>query len=56
MIFLKRVNVKMGVYVEEDNFHLQTKNSSYIFQILEDKGLQQIYFGKKFVEKTNMIT
>lgn len=41
----------MGIYVEEDNFHMQTKNCSYIFRILEDKGLQQIYFGKKICRK-----
>lgn len=39
----------MAIYVEETTkvFHLQTKHTSYIFQVMENGELGQIYYGRK---------
>ncbi|MGR3765887.1 alpha-galactosidase [Rossellomorea sp. NS-SX7] len=39
----------MPIYVTESNkqFHLQGKNVSYIFSVMENEQLGQLYFGKK---------
>ena len=44
----------MSVHVNEEHklFHLQTANTSYIFQILENGGAGQLYYGAKIPVKT----
>ena len=43
----------MSVHVNEEHklFHLQTANTSYIFQILENGGAGQLYYGAKIPVK-----
>lgn len=43
----------MSVHVNEEHklFHLQTVNTSYIFQILENGGAGQLYYGAKIPVK-----
>ncbi|SHM66043.1 alpha-galactosidase [Gracilibacillus kekensis] len=42
------------IFNEKTNeFHLQTNNSSYIFTILENKQLGQLYYGKKIRHKNS---
>ena len=43
----------MCVHVNEEHklFHLQTANTSYIFQILENGGAGQLYYGAKIPVK-----
>ncbi|MBZ4683844.1 MAG: Alpha-galactosidase [Fusobacteriales bacterium] len=43
----------MSIYVNEElkEFHLQTKNSSYIVKILKNGEVGQLYYGKKIKHK-----
>ncbi|MDN5305083.1 MAG: alpha-galactosidase [Fusobacteriaceae bacterium] len=45
----------MSIYVNEElkEFHLQTKNSSYIIKILKNGEIGQLYYGKKIKHKQN---
>ena len=45
----------MTIYINKDEtvFHLEMKDSSYIFRILENGELQHLYFGKRIHVKEN---
>lgn len=51
----------MPVFINEETklFHLQTKNTSYIFQILANEAAGQVYYGAKVPVKpsySNLMT
>ena len=43
----------MGITVKNNQFHLTTKNMSYIMSVYKDKYLAHIYWGKKISNKTD---
>ncbi len=48
----------MTIYINKDEtvFHLEMKDSSYIFRILENGELQHLYFGKRIHVKVFALT
>lgn len=45
----------MSIHISKDEqlFHLETENSSYIFRVLENQQLQHLYYGKRIHVKEN---
>lgn len=42
----------MSIYVDHNYFHLQTDHTSYIFHVMENGELGQVYFGSKIHRKS----
>ncbi len=42
----------MTIYVDKNLFHLQTRNSSYLFQIMANGELGQLYYGHRIHHKS----
>lgn len=45
----------MSIHISNDErlFHIETKNSSYVFRVLENQQLQHLYYGKRIHVKEN---
>ncbi|WP_353334851.1 alpha-galactosidase [Bifidobacterium psychraerophilum] len=41
------------VHEESQEFHLQTKNTSYLFRVMEDGTLGQLYYGARIPDKVS---
>lgn len=45
----------MSIHISNDErlFHIETRNSSYVFRVLENQQLQHLYYGKRIHVKEN---